>query len=286
MKKLIFLVAIAAMFAACNEMGNKQKQLQSKVDSLQKVLDNRQVEESELLNAFNAVQEGFRLMSEAEGRVYAQQEQGISAVEQVKTDMAFIAQTLKGNRELIEQLKKKLATSNATSTQMKQTLDNLTAQLVKKTNQLAILQNQLATKEIYIASLDSMIASLQGDVTLLRAENQAKERTLDAQDKALNAAWFVYGTKKELKEQNILNDRLLAKDRILESTDFNQNYFTQIDIRKDTVIKFYSRSAKLMTMHPEGSYELTKDEKSNMVLQITNPTDFWSVSRYLVVLVK
>ena len=112
MKKLLLFVACAAMLAACDGFGGKQKQLQAQVDSLQAALDQKTGEEAELMNTFNTVQEGFRLMAEAEGRVYAQKEKGLSSVEQVKTDMAFIAQTMKDNRQLIEDLKKKLENAN------------------------------------------------------------------------------------------------------------------------------------------------------------------------------
>jgi len=286
MKKLLLFVACAAMLAACDGFGGKQKQLQAQVDSLQAALDQKTGEEAELMNTFNTVQEGFRLMAEAEGRVYAQKEKGLSSVEQVKTDMAFIAQTMKDNRQLIEDLKKKLSASTTATAQMKQTLDNLTTQLVEKSQQLALLQDELASKNIHIAALDSVIASLHTDVALLRAENQSKDRTITAQDKALNAAWFVYGTKKELKEQGIVDERFLAKDRVLQNSDFNKDYFTQIDIRKDKIIKLHSKSAKLLTTHPDGSYEFIKDEKEQQVLLIEDPTEFWSVSRYLVIQVK
>lgn len=281
----MLLVACAAMFAACNS-GSNQKQLQERIDSLQTALEQKTGEEAELMNTFNTVQEGFRLMAEAEGRVYAQKEQGLSSVDKVKEDMAFIAQTMKDNRQLIEDLKKKLAASTTATAQMKQTLDNLTTQLVEKSQQLALLQEELASKNIHIAALDSVIASLHTDVALLRAENQSKERTINAQDKALNSAWYVYGTKKELKEQGIVDERFLAKDRVLQNSDFNKDYFTRIDIRKDKIIKLHTKSAKLLTTHPDGSYELIKDEKDQQVLLISNPTEFWSISRYLVIQVK
>ena len=285
MKKFLFFVACAAMLTACNN-SNKQQQMQNRIDSLQIALDQKTGAEAELINTFNTIQEGFRLISEAEGRVYAQKEKGLSSVEQVKTDMAFIAQTMKDNRELISQLKQKLATSNTVSAQMKQTMDNLTNQLVDKTRQLTLLQDELATKNIHIAALDSVIAGLHTDLAILRAENQAKDRTISVQDKALNEAWYVYGTKKELKEQGILDDRFLAKDRVLQNSDFNKDYFTQIDIREDKIIKLHSKSAKLLTTHPDGSYEFIKDEKEQQVLLISDPVEFWSVSRYLVIQVK
>ena len=72
----------------------------------------------------------------------------------------------------------------------------------------------------------------------------------------------------------------------MKDNDFNKDYFTQIDIRTDKEIKLFSKSAKLLTTHPEGSYTLAKDAKGQYILKITNPNEFWSVSRYLVVLVK
>ena len=87
-------------------------------------------------------------------------------------------------------------------------------------------------------------------------------------------------TKKELKEQNILD-----KGEVLQS-NFNKDYFTKIDIRIDKEIKLYSKSAQIMTSHPAGSYTLQPDANKQYVLRINNPEAFWSTSKYLVVLVK
>jgi chromosome segregation ATPase len=286
MKKIVLFFVCATMLVACDNFGKRQKNLQAQNDSLQSELAQKNAELEEMMETFNIVQEGFRLISEAEGRVRAQREGTTSSIDQVKEDMAFIAQTMKQNKEKIAELQKKLNNNTNASAQMKKSLDNLTAQLVEKSQELATLQAELAAKDIHIAELDETIAYLLTDVALLRADSVAKERILDAQDKALNTAWFVYGTKKELKEQNILEDKLLGKDEVLQSLDFNKDYFTQIDIRKDTEFKLYSKSAKLLTTHPNGSYEWTKDEKEQYILRVTNPTDFWSVSRYMVIQVK
>lgn len=286
MKKLVLFVACAAMLTACDNFGNKQKNLQQQNDSLQTALSQRNAELEEFMNTFNTIQEGFRLINEAEGRVKVAGEGPASTLDQVKEDMAFIAQTMKQNREKIAELQKQLKGSATATAQMKQTVNNLTTQLAEKAQQLTALQAELAAKNIRIAELDEVIAGLQTDVALLRADSIAKERTIDAQDKALNAAWFVYGTKKELKEQKILDEKFLGKDEVLQNANFNKDYFTQIDIRRDTEIKLYSKGAKLLTIHPDGSFKLDKDEKGQYVLKITDPVLFWSVSRYLVIQVK
>ena len=73
---------------------------------------------------------------------------------------------------------------------------------------------------------------------------------------------------------------------MLKDSDFNKDYFTQIDIRTTKEIRLYSKRASLLTTHPEGSYELVKDDKNQYSLVILDPTNFWSVSKYLVLLVK
>ena len=128
--------------------------------------------------------------------------------------------------------------------------------------------------------MDEKITNLNTNVENLQTETQQKAQTISNQDKQLNTAWFVFGTKKELKEQHIL-----VNGNVLRS-NFNKSYFAKIDIRIDKEIKLYSKSAKVLTMHPSSSYTLTRDVNKQYVLRITYPQLFWSTSKYLVVLVK
>ena len=153
-------------------------------------------------------------------------------------------------------------------------------QLEEKDQQLEQLRAELNTKDIHIAELDETITNLNTNVTTLTEDNQQKSQTISTQDKQLNTAWFVFGTKKELKEQRILDG-----DRVLQA-NFNKSYFTKIDIRVDKEIKLYSKSAKILTSHPSSSYTLQQDANKQYILRITNPQIFWSTSKYLVVMVK
>ena len=204
----------------------------------------------------------------------------------IKEDIRFISEKLQSNREQIAKLEEQLKNSKYATAQMKKALANLNQELEAKTQQIATLQTELASKNIRIAELDDVVAGLNENVKDLIAENEVKSATVASQDKALNTAWFVFGTKSELKEQKIIESKFLQKTKVLEGDDFNKDYFTQIDIRTDKTIKLYSKSAELLTIHPEGSYVLVKDAEGQLTLQITNPNKFWSVSRYLVILVK
>jgi len=241
-----------------------------------------------IMEAFNEVQEGFRLINEAENRVDLQNGsmEGASAAQKIRDDIRFITEKLQSNRDRIAELEKQLDNSKYASAQLKKAIANLKEELAAKTQQIETLQTELASKNIRIAELDDAVAGLNQHVNDLVAENQAKAATVATQDKALNAAWFVFGTSSELKDQKIISKKFLQKTKVLQNDDFNKDYFTQIDIRTDKVIRLYSKDAKLLTAHPEGTYELTRDDKDQLSLMITNPTKFWSVSRYLVIEVK
>ena len=287
MKKLLLLTVGVVMLSSCGNMGRNEA-LKAQNDSLNIVLSERKSELEEIMSAFNEVQEGFRLINEAEKRVDLQNGavEGSSASQKIREDIRFISEKLQSNRERIAELEKQLNNSKHASSQLKKAFENLKAELLAKTQQIETLQTELASKNIRIAELDDAIMGLNQHVNDLKAENVAKSKMVAAQDKALNTAWFVFGTSSELKEQKIISKKLLQKTKVLEGDDFNKDYFTQIDIRTDKEIKLYSKSAKLLTAHPEGTYELVKDDKGQLTLVITNPNKFWSVSRYLVIEVK
>ncbi|MBR1932357.1 MAG: hypothetical protein IJ841_01560 [Prevotella sp.] len=283
MKKL-FLVAFGLLaLMACNE-GAKQQQdkvLAQQRDSLNQIIAQKDNEINDMMGTLNDIEEGFREISEAQGRVaVAKRGEGASSAQRIRENMEFIQTTMKQNRELINKLKQQLRESTINGEQLKRTIENLTAQLEEKDKELRQLRAELEAKEIHIAELDETIAGLNEDVTSLKEESNQKSETISTQDKTIHTAWFVFGTKKELKEQNILKSGEVLRE------NFNKDYFTKIDIRVDKEIKLYSRNAEILTDHPAGSYTLKPDANKQYVLRITNPEQFWSTSKYLVVLVK
>lgn len=283
MKKLFFMVCCAALLMTGCKDGKNAPGLASvqQTDSLNDVIAQKDSEINEMMGTLNDIEEGFRLINEAENRVaLLKNGEGTSKKQNLKENIQFIAERMKQNRELIAKLQKQLESSTLKGGQLKKTIDNLTAQLEAKDKQLLALREELDRKDIHISELDETIGNLNTNVSNLSADNQQKAETINAQDKQLNTAWYVFGTKKELKGQHILEGGKVMNG------NFNKNYFTKVDIRNTTEIKLYSKSAKLLTAHPASSYSLTHDASKQYVLRITNPQIFWSTSKYLVVLVK
>ncbi|WP_300901230.1 hypothetical protein [uncultured Bacteroides sp.] len=292
MKKLAVLIVCTAVMASCDSLsGGSKDQLKAENDSLLMELTQRNAELDEMMGTFNDISEGFRQINAAENRVDLQRgavsEGSLSAKQQIATDIEFIQKQMQENKEQIAKLEAMLKNSKTNSAQLKKAVESLTQELVAKTQRIEELQSELASKNIRIQELDVAVTGLTADKEVLSAENDAKAKTVAEQDKAINTAWFVFGTKKELKDQKILTDTgLFKKGKVLKDSDVNKDYFTQIDIRTTKEIKLYSKNADVLTTHPAGSYALEKDSKGQIILKITNPKVFWSVSKYLVIQVR
>ena len=292
MKKLAVLIVCAAVMASCDSFsGGSKDQLKAENDSLLMELTQRNAELDEMMGTFNDISEGFRQINAAESRVDLQRgavaEGSLNAKQQIASDIEFIRKQMEENKEQIAKLQAMLKNSKTNSSQLKKAVESLTQELNAKTQRIEELQAELASKNIRIQELDAAVTDLNAVKSELTAENEAKAKTVAEQDKALNTAWFVFGTKKELKDQKILSGSgLFKKGSVLKDVYINKDYFTQIDIRTTKEIKLYSKDADVLTTHPTGSYALEKDDKGLLTLRITNPNEFWCVSKYLVILVK
>ena len=282
MKKLIVLALSGLMVVSCNDGVKKAEQAAlMQRDSLEQIIAQKDNELNDMMTTLSDIEEGFREITEAQNRVtLAKEGEGTNTSQRIKENVQFIQSVMKQNKELINKLKQQVRESTVKGDQLKKIIDNLTEQMAVKDKQLQALREELDLKDIHISELDEQVAGLNQNVTTLTEDNTQKAQTISTQDKALNSAWFVFGTKKELKEQKILD-----RGEVLQS-NFNKEYFTKIDIRIDKEIKLYSSSAEILTNHPAGSYILQRDAKKQYVLRITDPQTFWSTSKYLVILVK
>lgn len=283
MRKLLFICICALALGACKQEKAKgpDPALAQQRDSLNQIIAQKDNELNDMMGTMNEIEEGFREINEAQNRVsLAKNGEGSNRAQRIRENIQFIQSTMKQNRELINKLTRQLRESSVKGDQFKRTIENLTNQLEEKNKQLQQLRAELDAKDIHISELDEKISGLNTNVNNLTNESAQKSQQISQQDKQLHTAWFVFGTKSELKEQNIYKD-----GKVLQS-NFNKEYFTKIDIRVDKEIKLYSRSAKMLTAHPASSYSLQRDANKQYVLRILNPDQFWSTSKYLVILVK
>ena len=282
MKKIILFAVTAVLAAGCTQTGKNGtiQQADERIDSLQRVLDQKDNELNDMMGTFNEIQEGFRLIEADEEKVsLAKAGEGTSQPAQIRQSLKNIQERMQRNKELIAKLQRQVREGSSRSAEFKKMVESLTQEMEQKNAELQQLRAELAQKNIHIAELDSTVNVLNSNVTTLKQEAERNAETISNQDKELHTVY--YGTKKELKANNIYQS-----GDVLKKDNFNKNYFTKADMRVDKEIKLCSKSAKILTTHPAGTYTLQQDAQKQYVLRITNPEKFWSTSKYLVVMVK
>lgn len=71
------------------------------------------------------------------------------------------------------------------------------------------------------------------------------------------------------------------KNQLVEN--FNVKYFAKIDLTNDKEIFIEGSKVRLIKDHASSSYIIVPDG-NNYKIQIMNPSDFWKISKYLVVM--
>ena len=287
MKKLLLVCTCATLLVSCGQNSAEYKKLKAENDSLKIENTKATSEMNEILTTLNDVEADIQSIRDAENYLNIQQQSGgefsKSNREQIKQNMQLISETLKKNKETISQLEEKLKKSGIQSAALKKTINRLSSELDQKATMIVAFQEDLAQKTVRIQQLDETVSSLNEDVENLATTAAAQSEKLGEQDKALNTAYYCFGTAKELKDQKILSGGgLFSKSKVLQS-GFNKDYFISVDIREVKEIPLFAGKAKLKSNHPEGSYEFVKDEDGNMTLKITDEKAFWSLGKYLVI---
>lgn len=286
MKSKIFLFSllITLLFTSCGKHSAEYKALKAQNDSLLLEKANMEKEMDEYFSSINQIYENLEKIKSTENAITLNNTREISEDTRIKIneDINYLNNLLQNNKDELVQLKSKLKKSSLKLTELEKTIARLTEELEKESTQIALLQNQLAQKDTVITQLSTTIGQMGENIESLSQENKSKEEKIKELDASLHSAWYAFGTKKELIQQKILTTNGIFRKADILKSDFNKDYFVRIDARNVKAIPLYSKTAKILTTHPKSSYMLEKQD-DNLVLIISDPSAFWSVSKYLVV---
>lgn len=279
----LFLVAVVITVSSLFTIscGGSEKEANPLADSLSGVngelsgqLTEKEIALQEFVNSFNAIQENLTAIKEKEKIVTAHSKEGdVKSKEQsIQEDIQAIYDLIAKNKNRIGSLSKKLKESKSKITGLEQMIETLQAQIDAKDGEISTLKAQLESKNI---ELSNIVMNLE----TVEAESNAKTEKL-------NTAYYAFGTSKELKEKNVITKEGgfigMGKSTKLKE-DFNKDYFTKIDASQVTSINIGAKKAKIVSSHPSNSYKLIGD-KTVEKIEILNADDFWSNSKYLVII--
>lgn len=286
MKYLILLLPL--FFFACEsaEVNNEIIRLNDEKSALKKKAAEKDSIIIMVVQSFNDIEDNLRMVKEKQGFISLNTRGDVesekSRREKIIDDIQMINTMMEENRKKIREFSRKIdalakdkKSSNIKIEGLKKMISTLNSMIEDKDAEIGSLKDDLATMNF---SLDSM--AIVYDEQTIVVEEQAM---------ALNTGFYCYGTLKELKEKGVVTKTggfigIGKTAKLME--DFNKNYFTKIDITQEGSVDLFSKSARLITNHPSESYKFEKDGEMVDKLAIVDPIEFWSASKYLVIIVE
>jgi vacuolar-type H+-ATPase subunit I/STV1 len=291
MKKLflVLVIPVIILAAGCNQQKEEIARLKAKNDSLLSVGNVKDSNVMQFVTAFNDIQSNLDSIKKKE-MIISKTTKGNAELkgapkEQIKGDISIIYSLMQKNRQMVASLRSKLKKSGAHSVELETMIDNLNKQNEEKEAQIVQLKDELAKMNIKVQDLNTKVVDLNTNVENLNTQNQQKQQVIEEKTTELNTAYYVIGTTRELKDKKIITKAGgfmgLGRSKGL-TPDMNKNYFTRVDITKLNAIPIMKNKVSIVTSHPKTSYHLTGKNAADSLI-ITNPTEFWSISKVLVI---
>jgi len=229
------------------------------------------------IRSFNEIQENLDVIKDKEKLLTISSQTGEldqDQKEKIIGDIQAIYDLMVKNKQKLSSVNKKLKKANLKIADFEKMIERLNGQIAEKDTEISELKSQLEKMNIEFS-----------EVTM---NYEAAQQMLEEKTGKLNTGFYAFGTSKELIKQGVLTKEGgfigMGKAEKLKA-DFNKNYFTQVDVSETSTIALACKKAKLLTVHPTDSYKFEGPEGKIEKLSILNADDFWSSSKYLVIVV-
>lgn len=292
MKKLLFFSVGLLIMVSCHNYKQDAERLIVQRDSLASEAALKDSSIIGYLSDFNEITERLDSIKALEKMVTVtsaeRREMSYSQKQKIVEDINLLNELLQKNKEQVAALQKKLNNSNYK-------IGKLNAMVAELEKMVSNLENQIKEKDTEIARLNTDVQNLTRDIhqlnekiTVIEDESQKKTATIEQQTLEMNKAYYIIGSLKELKEKGVVDRSggLLGIGKTSTvSKDFDKTLFTEVDKRELEMIPLNVKKIKIISVHPAGSFHVEGDKTAESFV-IDNKADFWSVSKYLVIVVQ
>lgn len=286
MKKMFFAVLALSLvlFASCGPSAKEQlKVAQATADSLMMQTFQQQNEIADLIATLTEVSDS---LDHINGAITVNNEDGtlLSIRERLLLRISDIQRRIEAKQKAIDDLQNKYSKQLAKNKELQKTIARMEGEIKQYIATIQEFEEKVNAKNVEIEKLSLDLTSVRADLQTMSDENEGNKQVVAAQDVMLNSGFYVIGTKKELKKAGLVKDNVFTAAKI-NTEGMSSELFKQIDIREVTEIPLGSKDAKVLSAMPETSYEIVKDYDKTLKLVIKDPVQFWSITRYLVVMI-
>ena len=281
MKKYLVALLIPFLFS-CGENDERVKFVQDSLNTANQQLSGQVTDKEAVINdflqSFNEIQNNLNEIKAKEKIVTSNakdSELKKTKKYEIVSDIQLIYEMMNNNKKKLASMSKKLKGANVKIVELEKLITNLTI--------------QLEDRELEITDLKDQLEKLNFELTNLTMNYEEEKGVSALKTEKLNTAFYAFGTSKELIKNGVMTKEGgfigIGKSEKL-SPDFNKQYFTKIDVAQTNEIILGVKKAKILTNHPSSSYKLEGTKQKIEKITILHSDEFWSSSKYLVVVVE
>ena len=224
-------------------------------------------------------------------------ESNLSQKEKILQDIRLLDAMLEENEQKMEELNRKLASSEVEIKSFRDRVNRLTAEIKNQNIVVDDLKKEIERRDYQLARMDEKVNELEtvllvqtDSITALTDSINRSSEHISYLDRELHKAYWVQGTYKELKENEVLEKEggflgFIGKNKTVKK-NLNVNYFTELDIRKADIIPVKARKVEMISEHSANSYRLVYQDDQIAYLKIENPEEFWKLTKFAVIEIK
>ncbi|MBN1292986.1 MAG: hypothetical protein JXB48_14185 [Candidatus Latescibacteria bacterium] len=213
--------------------------------------------------------------------------------DQILGNIAAVENQLVQDKKDIEGLMVKMEKSGIRIKSLEAVVKTLKNEITGHVERIENLRSIVEHKNEVIRTTENALDATKNELTITQASLDMTEQELSATKNTLketiNTAYYLVGTKNQLKELNVIDEKgwLVFNKGINLSANINEKNFQRIDIteQREFPIACNAEDVRILPERDVSSYKIEVVEKNKSVLKITDPEKFWKI-KYLAVMVK
>lgn len=294
---VVLLVAVAfslgwGLITSSEQNESAKAELIKQNETLADAISRKESDFNDVLYMMTEVEDQIRQIVEKENLVYSHNLEGVKPTnhEMLVQEIEMIDELVIRSKANIKSLEEKVKGANFKTTVFKNKVARLNTELKERETVIAGLREEIVAKDesikLMTQQVDALIESAAEQSEVL-AGKENEITILTDENNALNKAYLAIGSFKELKNRGLVQRQggFLWFGRTIDvQEDADRGEFLEVDIREVNMLPVKAADLSLLSEHPTSSYQVVPGETEDMkILEITNPDEFWKVSKYLVI---
>lgn len=288
MKNVYLLAILLTGTVACTTIKDSDdyRKLATEKNNLEEQIRLRDKEIEEVTGSISKIDSNLMKISE-----HVEVMDGVKLRELIKKPgeidlmISEIGDYVEQNNQMITNLEKKVQESTTINSNLKSLIAMKNQQVEEKEKQiqdlLASIERMQKDFDVELGKRDTLIAKVRNQITETETVLANTKEKVKEKEEELNTAFVTFGTKQELAQKGVLQ----SGSKVVLNNQLEENDFSPVNIQNTEEVNLgVTKRQKVVTSHPTDSYYFVKTD-GRSYLKIVDRQKFWSVSKYLVVMI-